>query len=395
MPGLFPVSGAPVSGLLSSGGGELFNCDLSDSMVASVTLFDYRQVVLDASDAGSLVDALTNNLLFNLRESLSGVDAVTNQAKLACNLTSAASFTDVIRAAWHMLLQDEAEALDSAEYRIRKALALADALVASAVVDGKLTAYAACAVAATLEDSARAGWSLNLADQGTLTDAVQNTLTAMLSLAETATIADSAIGSLRLSLLCDENATVDDSLAANLRLNADLESGAILYCSFRIGGEEYSGWAMNTDLWAVTQHSNQRFDSILSFKGFHYAAGPGGIVQITGDTDDGEDIDAHIRTFLTDFGTHKFKRAPDIFVGLATDGRMLVKARTRDPNTGVLTEDWYELVTKQGAGEAQGRAKVGRGLKSTWWGMTLQNIDGADFRLDEIAWRMIVLDRRQ
>lgn len=394
MPGLFPVSGAPVSGLLSSGG-ELFNCDLSDSMVASVTLFDYRKVALDASDAGSLVDALTNNLLFNLRESLSGVDAVTNQAKLACNLTSAASFTDVIRAAWHMLLQDEAEALDSAEYRIRKALALADALVASAVVDGKLTAYAACAVAATLEDSARAGWSLNLADQGTLTDAVQNTLTAMLSLAETATIADSAIGTLRLSLLCDENATVDDSLAANLRLNADLESGAILYCSFRIGGEEYSGWAMNTDLWAVTQHSNQRFDSILSFKGFHYAAGPGGIVQITGDTDDGEDIDAHIRTFLTDFGTHKFKRAPDIFVGLATDGRMLVKARTRDPNTGVLTEDWYELVTKQGAGEAQGRAKVGRGLKSTWWGMTLQNIDGADFRLDEIAWRMIVLDRRQ
>ena len=76
-------------------------------------------------------------------------------------------------------------------------------------------------------------------------------------------------------------------------------------------------------------------------------------------------------------------------------GEVQRPTRTRDPNTGVLTEDWYELVTKQGAGEAQGRAKVGRGLKSTWWGMTLQNIDGADFRLDEIAWRMIVLDRRQ
>ena len=227
-----------------------------------------------------------------------------------------------------------------------------------------------------------------------LVDAVQNTLTAMLSLADSATIADSAVGSLRLSLLCDENATVDDSLAANLRLNADLESGAILYCSFRIGGEEYSGWAMNTDLLAVTQHSNQRFDSILSFKGFHYAAGPGGIVQITGDTDDGENIDAHLRTFLTDFGTHKFKRAPDIFVGLATDGRMLVKTRTRDPNTGVQNEDWYEVVTKQPDGEANGRAKVGRGLKSVYWGLTLRNVEGSDFRLNKIDWRYLTQDRR-
>lgn len=153
---------------------------------------------------------------------------------------------------------------------------------------------------------------------------------------------------------------------------------------------------MNTDLKAVSEYRGLQFDSIVAHpKGFHYAAGPGGIYQITGSDDDGEPIDAWIKTFLTDFGTHKFKRAPDMWLGLTTDGRMLVKTLTRDPRTGVQNEDWWEAVTKQDTGEASGRAKIGRGLKSTWWGMELRNIAGSDFQLDEIAWRPIVLDRRQ
>ena len=115
----------------------------------------------------------------------------------------------------------------------------------------------------------------------------------------------------------------------------------------------------------------------------------------TGTTDDGTAIDAYVRTFLTDFGTHKFKRAPDIWVGIATDGRMLAKVRTRDPASGAVLDDWYELVTKQDGNEANGRAKVGRGLKSVWWGLELRNINGSDFRVDEAGLRYLVLDRRQ
>jgi hypothetical protein len=254
----------------------------------------------------------------------------------------------------------------------------------------------AVAVAAVLEANLSAGWGHTLVDQAALLDQTQNILRAMNTVSDAAAVSDTAAGSLRLSLVCAETVNVDDDLATTLRMNADLADGVLLYCSFRLGDTEYSGWAVNTDLRAATEHRNQPFDSIVSHpKGFHYAAGPGGIVQITGKDDDGAPIDAYLRTFLTDFGTHKFKRVPDIFVGLATDGRMLVKMVTRDPRTGVACDDWYELVTKQDAGEAQGRAKIGRGLKSTWWGMELRNIQGADFRLDEIAWRALILDRRQ
>ena len=76
-------------------------------------------------------------------------------------------------------------------------------------------------------------------------------------------------------------------------------------------------------------------------------------------------------------------------------GRMLAKVRTRDPASGAVLDDWYELVTKQDGNEGNGRAKVGRGLKSVWWGMEVRNIAGSDFRIDEAGLRYLVLDRRQ
>ena len=386
--------GAALGALLETG----INLDLSDGIVASGLLLDYLngQVPLNAADSAASTDAVTEQRLYNLYANILAVDVVSNQAKLVGNLSDSVAFVDVIRSAWQMLLADTADGADTTAYLVRKSLVLADTLRATGIADGKLTAYATCAVAIALEDQARSGWSMSLADQAALVDAVQNKLTAILAVADSVALSDTAVGSLRLSLVCAESVTVADSPNALLRMKADINDGVLLYCSFRLGGTEYSGWAVNTDLRAVTEHRNQNFDSIVSHpKGFHYAAGPGGIVQITGKDDDGEPIDAWWRTFLTDFGTHKFKRAPDIWVGLATDGRMLAKVRTRDPATGAVLDDWYELVTKQDGNEGNGRAKVGRGLKSVWWGLELRNIAGANFRIDEAGLRYLVLDRRQ
>ena len=393
MPGLAPVGGSPVGALLAD---DAF--DLSDYIGVATALADYLngRIPLDVTSAAAWADAVSEQRLYSLYSRIVAADVVTNQATLLGDLSDSVAFVDVISAAWWMLLADTADAADSTAYLVRKSLVLADALLATGVADSKLTAYAACAVAIALEDQAKAGWSMNLADQAALVDAVQNKLTAILAVADSAALSDTAAGSLRLSLVCADSVDVDDSPAALLRMNADINDGALLYCSFRLGGTEYSGWAVNTDLRAATEHRNQNFDAIVSHpKGFHYAAGPGGIIQFLGDTDDGEPIEAWFRTFLTDFGTHKFKRVPDIWVGLATDGRMLAKVRTRDPNTGAVLDDWYELVTKQDGNEGNGRAKVGRGLKSVWWGLELRNIAGADFRVDEASLRALVLDRRQ
>lgn len=383
------------SASLSPGTTELLNVLTTSALLLSdcAAAFGLKVTLTTTVDAA---DASAAEYLPHLRSLVLAVGSANAKMKFKSALVGNGTFTDTIASAWNMLLADAGDGADTMDSTVRRMAAIADALSASAVANCRLSARVAVAVAAVLEANLSAGWGHTLVDQAAILDQTQNILRAMNTVSDAAAVSDTAAGSLRLSLVCAETVNVDDDLATTLRMNADLADGVLLYCSFRLGDTEYSGWAVNTDLRAATEHRNQPFDSIVSHpKGFHYAAGPGGIVQITGKDDDGAPIDAYLRTFLTDFGTHKFKRVPDIFVGLATDGRMLVKMVTRDPRTGVACDDWYELVTKQDAGEAQGRAKIGRGLKSTWWGMELRNIQGADFRLDEIAWRALILDRRQ
>lgn len=433
MPGFSTVGGAPVGALPIESAGSPLDVDIDDT----VTLYEATDRILlnvleDAAD-GSMALGETEllNVLFTsvllLSDAYAAVGGPVNitsaadasdesaaeylhnlrswvladsdaNAKMTFKNTLAGSggFVDTIAVAWNMLLADSGASTATIEGTVTRMAAIADALAASAVADGRLSARVAVAVAVVLEANVGAGWTKTLADQADILDQVQNILRAMNTVADSVDIADGAVGSMILSLICADGVEVDATPDALLRMISDIDDGALLYCSFRLGGTEYSGWAVNTDLRAVTEHRNQPFDSIVSHqKGFHYAAGPGGIVQFTGTTDDGEPIEAWFRTFLTDFGTHKFKRAPDIWVGIATDGRMLAKVRTRDPASGAVLDDWYELVTKQDGNEGNGRAKVGRGLKSVWWGMEVRNIAGSDFRIDEAGMRYLVLDRRQ
>jgi len=433
MPGFSTVGGAPVGALPIESAGSPLDVDIDDT----VTLYETTDRILlnvleDAAD-GSMALGETEllNVLFtsalilpdafgamslrvNATDTADGADVTAAEylphlkswvlagadanarMKFKNTLAESGGFTDTIAAAWNMLLADSGASTATIEGTVTRMAAIADALAASAVADCRLSARVAVAVAAVLEANVGAGWTKTLADQAGILDQVQNILRAMNTVTDSAAIADTAAGSMILSLVCADDVALADALAASGAFNADLSDSALLYCSFRLGGTDYSGWAVNTDLRAVTEHRNQPFDSIVSHpKGFHYAAGPGGIVQFTGTTDDGTAIDAYVRTFLTDFGTHKFKRVPDIWVGIATDGRMLAKVRTRDPASGAVTDDWYELVTKQDGNEGNGRAKVGRGLKSVWWGMEVRNIAGSDFRIDEAGLRYLVLDRRQ
>jgi hypothetical protein len=398
--GLDVVGGAPVSafsGAFSTG--ETYNEDAESAFVAtSGTDAIHRragamleELIASANVAGAIV----GDVLPNARETIIVSGEVASTMTFAPGGDSSASFRDSVAAAWQMMLSDGATGTDESIGTVQRRLAAADALAATAMADSRLSAMAACAVAAALEDLVTSGWSMDAIDSAALADSAAAKLRALVAAADAAAVADGAAGSLRLSLVAAESAQVDDSPAAALSGLVNAASGAMAYVSVRIGATDYSGWVVNADLRAVTEYRNVPFESLATFRGMHYAAGPNGIFQLTGDTDNGEPIDAWVRTFLTDFGTNIFKRAPDIFVGVTATGDMMVKVLTRDPGTGAPCEDWYSVVRKQEAGPAIGRVKVGRGLKSTWWGLELRNVDGGDFTVHAIEWRPIVLDRRQ
>lgn len=403
MPGLFPVGAGTVGGFSfggGSGGGSLYDVDASDGVSAS-TLNDVQQLragqmLEDLTTICTLDAATVGTVLDNLNSRIVAGDVVVGGLTFNPDGDSGIAFVDTVAAAWLVALADGVVGADDAIGTAVKMLAVEDALAALGMADSRLSARAACVVALALEDAIGAGWSMDAMSSAALADAALAKLTAMTALTDSAGLSAVAAPSIRVSVLAAESAVFSDDPAATLSALVDASDSALVYCSVRLGNEDYSGWAVNTDLRAVTEHRNVPFDSIETFKGMHFAAGPGGIAQIIGDSDEGEPIEAWVRTFLTDFGTQVFKRAPDLFIGVSTAGDMVLKTITHDPATGVKTEDWYSLIKKQqGSGPSVGRFKVGRGIKSTWWGLELRNVDGAAFDLMSIEWRPLVLDRRQ
>jgi hypothetical protein len=207
-------------------------------------------------------------------------------------------------------------------------------------------------------------------------------------------VTDAGVPTLHLSVVSADGFAVSGDFAAQLSANADLADGLLLYVTLRLGDTDYAGWVLNTDSKAASEYRNFPFDAFATFRGRHYAAGPNGIARLTGDTDDGTNIDAWLRTTLTHYGTEKLKRTPDCYLGITTSGEMVLKVVAFDPYTGAKSEDWYAVRKRQAVGPGTATVEIGRGLKSTFFQYELHNKNGADFALDSLRLRPVVLDRR-
>ena len=349
---------------------------------------------VSASDAALLTLDNASQILSVLKERIVAASTFDCMGRFRSNAAAGGAFHDSIAAAWSMLLADEGNAQDDAAALVRKLAALADTLQALGSVQGKLSAQAAVAVAAVLEGRVSAGWSADAVDQAAFTDEARSTMAAVLAASDSAHAGDAATPGLRMVLLASDAATVADNPATALRAIGELGDGAVLYCTIRLGGTDYQGWVLNTDLRAVTEYRNVPFDSFAILGGRTYGAGEGGIFELAGNTDNGLPINAWFRPFLTDFGAAKMKRVSDIWTGTSAKG-LLVKVHTKDPATGNVTEDIYPVEYSHGTGNDKCRVKVGRGLTSHWWTLTVANVAGADFAIDGIDWKPLILDRRQ
>lgn len=375
--------------------GESYIANLLESAagIAAGGVGNLRQRA-EASTAAMLALDTASQILSVLKERILVAAVPDAIAHFRNTLAAGGVFQDSVASAWSMLLADAGTAQDSEDVVLRKLAGVADTLLAMGDVQGRMSALAAVAVAAALEGRATAGLGASATDQATLVDESRAMLAAMLSLNDAGIGSDTASVAVRMVLLADDAATIADDPAAMLRAFSDLADGAVLYCTLRIGGSDYQGWVTNTDLRAVTEFRNVPFDSFAILNGRTYAAGEGGIFELGGDTDNGQPIDAWFRPFLTNFGTQKMKGVTDIWIGTAATG-MYVKIHTKDPATGQMTEDIYPVQHVHGDGTDKCRVKVGRGLTSNLWTLTVANVDGAAFEVDSIEWKLLVLDRRQ
>lgn len=366
--------------------------DASDSVAAATS--SSADVWPSIADALNATDALTPDVLANLIERLSMTGSLSLNSTLAGSAADAVAFNDQVQAAWQLLLAEEIATVGDAVAQVRKVQAIVDALVATGQASGQNTALAACVAAIAMEGLLNLGFSADAVDAVTLEGQVAAIARMFAPALDSVIASDSGTPTLRVSAIGSESIGVAEDLSALLRANADINDGLLVYLTLSVDNDEYSGWVMNTGLKAVSTYTNVPFDSLCAFAGMHFGAGRNGLVQFTGTSDDGGPINLSIRSFLTDFGAGVFKRCPDAWIGVTNAGDVVLKVITREPVTGTACIDYYRAERGPAANEGKARVQIGRGLKSTWWGFELVNVDGASLDLNGIEMRPILLDRR-
>ena len=150
-------------------------------------------------------------------------------------------------------------------------------------------------------------------------------------------------------------------------------------------------WVLNTETTAVGWYDNFAFESIVSWKGRELAVGPDGIHELTGDTDNGQQIDAAISSGFTDFGQPQTKRLDNMYFGYTSDGQISVTAEVHESGSPPAK---YLLEERDASAPRNSRVTPGKGLWGRYWRLTIENVDGADFDVRDASVDIAVSPRR-
>ena len=244
-----------------------------------------------------------------------------------------------------------------------------------------------------MESTPQAGWGLNLQDDFTLTSE-ELLIDIALLMVESFTLTDtpSSIGTFVLAL--QDDVTLNDTLTPAQVFNLIVNESLLSTASFTgISGDLYTGIVMNTTNFGNTEYQDYSFGSLGQFNKKYFGTKEDGIYLLEGDKDGAADIDAVAKTGLTRFKSMYNKRVPEAFLGLRSDGVLVLKTHTTNYTDGTVTER-YNTIVQSSPSMGVKRIKMSKGVKAVYWQFELVNVDGADFTMDTMEMVPIELTRK-
>ncbi|KJU86379.1 hypothetical protein MBAV_001428 [Candidatus Magnetobacterium bavaricum] len=140
---------------------------------------------------------------------------------------------------------------------------------------------------------------------------------------------------------------------------------------------------------ALTTYDNYNFNSYIDVDaGVVLAAGMDGIYELSVDNDNGQAIDAHIRTGNHDFDSSAIKSILDAYIGVVGDGEFVLSVITDNNTTNVYP---VESLAIQGHTI---KVNLGKGARGRYWTVEFKNINGSDFELDGMEFNVQIMTRR-
>jgi hypothetical protein len=331
---------------------------------------------------------LFSQLGVDLLDALSAIDAI--QLSLAVTVAESLSFNsagelDVVQA---MKVYEQLMALDSIQSSYTAAAII---LAAIGVSDNKITGGS---IEGGTDAAPLAAYVRLITEMPTATDSLGEAILLLATLTDQIDITDSTQNVLTIAVIVQEDADIADSMQLSATLLQNIQEYVEILAFIKTPAELTQGWVMNTEgKMPISEYSNYTFNSLAYSPDEMLGCNDNGLYILDGDTDAGENIDAHITSLMLDFDTTKLKRMSTAYIGYTSTGELLLKVRSEEQ--GIYTERWYAARedTAQPA-PSQNRMKIGKGLRSRYWTFELTNVDGSDFELDKVELYPIILERR-
>lgn len=148
----------------------------------------------------------------------------------------------------------------------------------------------------------------------------------------------------------------------------------------------YKAYAVNMKSGALTEYTNFPFTHVLRYQGKQYALTATQAMLLEGATDAGTDIAATIELPPSDFGTSGLKRLPYVYIGVRGNEALAVTT-TADETARIVPSATATIGRTR-------RAKMARGVKARFWGVTIANKAGEDFEIDSVELLPMQLSRK-
>jgi len=269
----------------------------------------------------------------------------------------------------------------------RLASEIKEIIIGDCSLESQLSAVATIVNTLIMADFVIRGKGAAIVEQAEFGVSTQNRLIAVAEKLEQVVIEESLTNSLMVSAAISDGIDVDSTVEVAAVLRGLIGESINFKIAFDNDGYHWTGWCMNADNFGVSSYGDYPFNSFAKIGGKYYGANANGLYLLEGDSDDGEAISAKAMLAATDCDKTKQGTIRDAWLGLRSDGEVFVKVVADDNR-----ERWYRAqATNEHLGRT--RVKIARGIKSNYWQVGLENIDGADFELSNIELVHVVLSR--
>jgi len=159
-------------------------------------------------------------------------------------------------------------------------------------------------------------------------------------------------------------------------------------------------WSAPTDIFAMSRYEHFPFNSMSAIGNFFVGANGDGLYLLAGDNDAGVQIDAAMVGDLTDNvngqkgpqSDARLRRAHTGWFGYSSNGTL--RFILSETGTGAELRHEFEMPPRAALNTTAGRVKLGRGLRSRYFRHGFENVDGADFTLNDGRIHYDMLQRR-